>query len=666
MPTNSPTFLFFSFLLVSFIFPLSAIGQNAQPVTLQTALNELLDAAALPSYLDNTICAQVSSYDPTGGNDDGFSGRYSFLRRNADSTLVIFDAQGPGVINRIWTPTPSDDSLDFYIDDLSRPAFTICYRDLFSGKVFPFIHPLCGNQLGGFYCYLPIPFQENCRIVFKGKRTQFHQIQYRRYPAGTTVEKFDLKLTADEKHVLQKIQSAWTKTSWSAADLYPSQPALTATRNFQIRSGETYTVFKLKKGGRILGLEFEPATAFEGLAKQLDIRVTWDQEKAPAVFCPAADFFGYAFGKASMKSWLAGTQGDRNYCYFPMPFDKAATVELIYRKPDDGNKAPPVAIQSRIIYTLQARDPAKEGKFYTHWNRNNPAVPGKPHLLLAVAGKGHYVGTVLQAQGLKSGMTIFFEGDDSTAVDGQFRMHGTGSEDYFNGGWYALSDRWDAAMSLPLSGALDYSLPFCRTGGFRLFLGDKISFEKSFYHDIEHGPTRNSAPADYTSVSYYYSDTPPSPAKAPANSTTGVFLPDTLMLYPQLLNLGIAGGIAIQPRWAYPTGGETYFCTVSENAGLRIPLEGVPPGDYRLYLDYIKDPAGCSFSVWQRQTQVSDWFDTRHPARERDENKVLCNIRIDPLVNTITLRFKTWEGGNQFIFNRLILIREIGGMVGSR
>ena len=52
-------------------------------------------------------------------------------------------------------------------------------------------------------------------------------------------------------------------------------------------------------------------------------------------------------------------------------------------------------------------------------------------------------------------MTYFFEGDDSTAIDGEFRIHGTGSEDFFNGGWYAMMDRWDGKLSLPLHGALD-------------------------------------------------------------------------------------------------------------------------------------------------------------------------------------------------------------------
>ncbi|MCB0610752.1 MAG: DUF2961 domain-containing protein, partial [Lewinella sp.] len=243
-------------------------------------------------------------------------------------------------------------------------------------------------------------------------------------------------------------------------------------------------------------------------------------------------------------------------------------------------------------------------------------------------------------------------------VDGTLRMHGTGSEDYFNGGWYALPDRWDAAMSLPLSGALDYSLPFCRTGGYRLFLSDKISFEKNIFHSIEHGPEGNRAPADYTSVAYYYCDRPPESAEKPTNATTGVYLPDTMMLFPQLLQMVIRGEVAVKPAWLYPIGGDSFLFTVSDNAAVRIPLEGVPAGTYRLTLDYIKDPAGCEFSVWQRQTQVSEWLDANNPTREREQKSGLCTVKIDPLVNTITLRFKAGDGRNWFGLNRVILVRE--------
>jgi hypothetical protein len=65
------------------------------------------------------------------------------------------------------------------------------------------------------------------------------------------------------------------------------------------------------------------------------------------------------------------------------------------------------------------------------------AVPlQQPHVFLDFSGKGHYVGTVLQARGLEAGMTGFFEGDDSTVVDGVLNMHGTGSEDYFQ--WWLV------------------------------------------------------------------------------------------------------------------------------------------------------------------------------------------------------------------------------------
>ena len=117
------------------------------------------------------------------------------------------------------------------------------------------------------------------------------------------------------------------------------------------------------------------------------------------------------------------------------------------------------------------------------------------------------MGTIHQAQGLRSGMTVFFEGNDSTYVDNKMRLHGTGSEDYYNGGWYALLDRWDRGNSLPLHGCLDYSLPMSRTGGYRFFLTDKPSYETELYHGIEHGPTRTDAQVCTSSVAFLFSPT---------------------------------------------------------------------------------------------------------------------------------------------------------------
>lgn len=60
----------------------------------------------LPQYRKSQLIEQESSYDPTGGNDDGFSGKYSFIRKEKDN-LVLAEFEGPGVVNRIWTPTPT-------------------------------------------------------------------------------------------------------------------------------------------------------------------------------------------------------------------------------------------------------------------------------------------------------------------------------------------------------------------------------------------------------------------------------------------------------------------------------------------------------------------------------------------------------------------------------
>lgn len=620
-------------------------------------LNEYLNFSSLPLYQQDTYCGQVSSYDTTGGNDDGFSGKYSQLYRNADSTLTIFEMKGPGVIQRIWTPTPSDDSLDFYIDDPVRPAFTLRYRDLFSGKVYPFVAPLCNNQLGGFYCYLPIPFNRSCKIVYKGKKTQFHQIQYRIFPPSTGLHSFQLPFSATEKKALVDISTYWSSPilSQGTKSEGSAMPVIQSRKKFNIQPGQTVPIFSSQTGGRIRGIELGPVIAFEGLEKNVDIKITWDNEAYPAVYCPVADFFGYAYGKASMRSLLIGSDASKNYCYFPMPFDRASRIELIYRK-NESRPSSPIAIESNILFQNSARKPSMEGKFYTQWSAKT-TVTGQPHTLLEIKGKGHMVGTSLQAQGLKPGMTLFFEGDDSTAIDGQHRMLGTGSEDFFNGGWYALLDRWDGPYSLPLSGSLDYSLPFCRTGGYRLFIGDKISFEQSLFQSIEHGPTGNTFPGWYTSTSYYYCDRPAANNQIPAASSTRVHQPDTMILYPQILPFSLEGDIHSVTKWAYPTGGETYYFTVQTGSFIRTGLAEIPDGDYDLSLDYIKSPESCEFSIWQRQTPLTDPIQAYHEQALRVESQKMCKLHIDRLNQTITFQFKTEPGKNKFILNRIILTR---------
>jgi hypothetical protein len=635
----------------------SADKQSISIHSLSDELNSFYNPEKLPAYLEGTV-AQFSSYDTTGGNDDGFNGRFSYLKKYSDGSLLLADLNGPGVINRIWTPTPTTDTLDFYIDNNEKPALSISFIDLFSGKQFPFVSPLCGNQLGGYYCYFPILFQKSCRIVDRGKKIQFHQIQYRLFPSHVKVSAFNIALTAEEKAILDKIASLWKMSTRTCLDFYPKSTEsvlankITATLN----PGDTNQIYYSDKGGRIVGIEFSwigPNT----WNKNIDIRISWDDDSYPAVYCPIEDFFGFSYGEPSMQSLLLGTTANSAYCYFPMPFDNHAQIELIYRTgPGDLSEVP---IKATIYKSAKIRNKEREGKFYAVWNSHSYSSGDGPHVFLNTTGKGHYVGSILQARGLHLGMTYFFEGDDSTAIDGKMKIHGTGSEDYFNGGWYALLDRWDTRMSLPIHGALDYSLPFCRTGGYRLYLNDKISFEKSIFQSIEHGPVNNSIPAAYTSVALYYCDKGPGSVLIPDNELTKIVIPDTLIIYPQLMQSIMEGDIHLKTTWgAFNTGGLSYIYTVSGEAAISISLKEIPKGNYKILLDYVRSPHGCMFSVWNRQTQLSPWIDATSETRKRIDGEHIGDIQLTDLAKTISIRFKTADQHQEMMINRIILVKQ--------
>ena len=74
----------------------------------------------LPQIYSGVESYYLSSYDRTGGNDDGFRGTYSQLYVDQAGEHVIFDADGPGCIYNFWfTGTGMElhwGKLKFYFD----------------------------------------------------------------------------------------------------------------------------------------------------------------------------------------------------------------------------------------------------------------------------------------------------------------------------------------------------------------------------------------------------------------------------------------------------------------------------------------------------------------------------------------------------------------------
>ncbi|MET0299538.1 MAG: glycoside hydrolase family 172 protein, partial [Flavitalea sp.] len=555
---------------LSFVTSLFLFNQqtSAQVIDMTSELNRLYNVAALPVANPNTTVDQISSYDRKGGNNDGFEGTYSFVRKTENNDLVIFEAAGKGVIERIWTPTPTDDTLDFYFDGSKTPSYSIKFNDLYNGKVYPFVNPVAGKKVGGWYSYLPIPYADGCTVVLRAKKMLFYQVQYRTYTApDVTVKTFSPELSSDAAAILDKIRSDWS------AEKYAAGPT-NLLRSVTLNPGSTAVLAEIKTGGRIKSIKLGSAKAFEGLGNNLDIRITWDGEQTPAVFAPVEDFFGYAFGSVSMRSFLVGVEDDLAYCNIPMPFEKSAKIELVYRKSAAAQK--PLKITSAIEVTQTAKG-ENEGKFYALWKREIPPL-GKPYVFIEGEGSGSYIGTLLWSQARTyEYFTEFFEGDDSTVLDNKHLIHGTGSEDYFNGGWYAQPNGWVERKGAPLHGCLDYSLPLSRTGGYRFYILDKLPFQQKIYHSMEHGPEKNNRVVEYTSVAMYYANKPIAKGKAPDNKSSKIFIPDTLSFYTRLMDHISYSGEAKLQHGNFELG-------ANKSGGININVSELTPGRYTMYL----------------------------------------------------------------------------------
>ena len=489
-------------ILVTFVFALfTLVDVSSSAEGLKPGIDELYRLDCLGMLKQSTKVASISSYDRTGGNNDGFGGQYSFVRKE-EGGLVLADLIGPGVIYRIWTPTPTDDVMEFYFDGEDQPRITVKFRELFMGNHPAFPRPLVGYGAGGFYSYVPLSFEKSCKVFIRAERIQFYQINYATFPQKVGIQTFSPNPDPAEVKKIEKAKSLFNSVGKDISSyLTPDEGKIdTITSKLTLQPGKKATVFEVEQPGRIVGIRLHPAEAFIGKKRDIVIRAYWDNDDKPAINSPAADFFGYAWGEPATKSLPIGTADNTNYCYFPMPFDRSAKIEL---EAEPGiNQA--VSVEVEILYTPIARK-ENEGKFYALWRRENPTTKGKPFTFIDTNGQGHLVGIIQQSQGFESGVTPFFEGDDQTTIDNELVIHGTGSEDFYNGGWYDVPGRWETKRSFPLSGCLGYKKHLGRTGGYRMMLGDAYSYNENILQTIEHAPTNNDILNDYCAVTYLYS-----------------------------------------------------------------------------------------------------------------------------------------------------------------
>jgi hypothetical protein len=152
---------------------------------------------AWPRILPGVESRYFSSFDRTGGNADGFTGRYSSLYVLPDGEHVIFDALGPGVLRTLWFTGPREGGaglelgrIRFYFDGEERARLVTDQERLFGGRQPPFAAPLVADNrtsTGGFVSWVPLAYGRRLLITTE-RKPSFYIAQYDTFPVDTRLQ----------------------------------------------------------------------------------------------------------------------------------------------------------------------------------------------------------------------------------------------------------------------------------------------------------------------------------------------------------------------------------------------------------------------------------------------------------------------------------------------
>jgi len=283
-----------------------------------------------------------------------------------------------------------------------------------------------------------------------------------------------------------------------------------------LESGKETTLLDTNGPGHITQMWM---TVYDRWLRELVLRIYWDGEEKPSVYCPLGDFFLNGWGKALETSAAlpvcTNPHGGLN-CYFPMPFRKHARITLEHHAPQ----------RSSYFYyaiTMEEGEVADDEAYFHAQFRKTDRLPHlEDYVILdGVRGRGQFAGVQLAWQ--QNSGDWWGEGEFKAFIDndGEFPSYcTTGTEDYFGGAWGF--------------GAKNFSTPYvgyqnttqakegdeCRTGDrhsmYRFHLHDPIRFEKDFKATIQALGWRSEhrylhLRDDLASVAYWYQAEPHAP-----------------------------------------------------------------------------------------------------------------------------------------------------------
>jgi hypothetical protein len=195
---------------------------------------------------------QFSSFDRTGGNNDGFGGTYSCLRTSNDG-CVIAERTGAGEISSIWFTRDygvvrATGWIKIELD--GQTVLDAQLQDVVDGKLgAPFVWPLVGNgddTAGGAVIKVPMPYRNSMRVTVQSN-PYFHHVTYRTFASAGRVRTFDP--TDQALDVIDRLRG------FGLRDPKPSVAnATTARSTVDVSAGASGQVTDLRGPGQITAL----------------------------------------------------------------------------------------------------------------------------------------------------------------------------------------------------------------------------------------------------------------------------------------------------------------------------------------------------------------------------------------------------------------------------
>ena len=211
-------------------------------------LNDWRDLNQLPVNPVGTQTRQFSSFDRSGGNDDGFSVKYTCLRQDSQGCLIAQDT-GAGEIDSMAFDGSSDYRGNIVVILDGKTVLDAPLTDVVNGKLGPpFAYPLVAPYTisGGNYIYVPMTYAKSMKVYTSATvANNFYQVGYRHFASADGVTTFN-PAADSASDILATLKAAGTQDPKA-----PLPGATTQNVPVHLAPGQQTTLARLSGPGEI-------------------------------------------------------------------------------------------------------------------------------------------------------------------------------------------------------------------------------------------------------------------------------------------------------------------------------------------------------------------------------------------------------------------------------